>query len=127
MSHAPSDSELAILKHLWTEAPQSARSIHEGAGMGLGWSLSSTRTTIARMVAKGLLTEAKCDGVRVYAPGEAKTRTVAGLLRRFFGRVLELEGPLPVAAFTGGGLLSDAEIAEIEALLAEAEDPEDAA
>ena len=121
MSHtpAPSDAELAILKQLWADAPQAARAIHEGAGVRLGWSLSSTRTTLARMVAKGLLLEHKQGGVRVYAPAVEKTHTVAGLMRRFLGRVLEIDGPLPVAAFTGSGLLSEEEIAEIEALLAD--------
>lgn len=122
MSHAPTDPELAILKCLWAAAPRSARSIHEEAGAALGWSLSSTRTTVARMVGKGLLVETKRDGVRVYAPAEAKTKTVAGLLRRFFGRVLEMDGPLPVAAFTGSGLLSEDEIAEVEALLADGDE-----
>lgn len=120
MSH-PSDTELAILKSLWESAPQSARSLHEGAGVALGWSLSSTRTTLARMVTKGLLVETKLDGVRAYAPARSKPQTMAGLMRRFLSRVMEIDGPLPTSAFTGSAVLDADELAEIEALLAEAD------
>ncbi|MEM9600718.1 MAG: BlaI/MecI/CopY family transcriptional regulator, partial [Pseudomonadota bacterium] len=101
------------------DAPLSARQIHDGPGVDLGWSLSSTRTTLARMVSKGLLEETSLKGVRAYKPTQSKARTVAGLMRRFFGRVLEIEGPLPTSAFMGGTLLSDAELEEIDRLLAE--------
>ncbi len=120
MSH-PSDTELAILKSLWESAPQSARSLHEGAGVALGWSLSSTRTTLARMVTKGLLVETKQNGVRAYAPARSKPQTMAGLMRRFLSRVMEIDGPLPTSAFTGSAVLDADELAEIEALLAEAD------
>ena len=118
MSH-PTDSELAILKALWTSAPQSARALQDGPGTAMGWSLSSTRTTLARMVSKGLLVETKQTGVRAYAPARSKSVVMAGLMRRFLGGVLELDGPLPVAAFTGSAVLTEDELAEIEALLAD--------
>lgn len=91
----------------------------------LGWSLSSTRTTLTRMVAKGLLEETRADGVRAYAPAQSKAHTVAALMRRFFGRVLEIDGPLPTSAFMGGSLLSDAELEEIDRLLADHPDADE--
>jgi BlaI family penicillinase repressor len=126
MSH-PSESELVILKSLWAGSPQSARDLHEGPGVALGWSLSSTRTTLARMVAKGLLIENRATGVRVYAPTDAKTAVMAGLIQRFMTRVLEFNGPLPTSAFTGGAVLDAEDLAEIDAILLAAETTDDAA
>jgi len=120
MSH-PSESELVILKSLWDGAPQSARSLHDGPGERLGWSLSSTRTTLARMVAKELLIESRAVGVRVYAPAKPKTTVMAGLIQRFMTRVLEFDGPLPTSAFTGGAVLDAQDLAEIDAILLEAD------
>ena len=91
----------------------------------MGWSLSSTRTTLARMVAKGLLVETKLDGVRAYGPARSKPAVMAGLMRRFLSRVMEIDGPLPTSAFTGSAVLDADELAEIEALLAEADDTAD--
>ena len=118
MSH-PSDTELAILKSLWSRSPRSARDIHEDAGAALGWTLSSTRTTLARMVGKGLLVESRDGGARTYAPAHTKARTMAGLMRRFARRVLELDGPVPTSAFTGSAVLDADELAEIDAILSE--------
>lgn len=120
MSH-PSESELVILKSLWGQAPRSARDLHESAGDTLGWSLSSTRTTLARMVAKDLLVENRQSGVRVYAPSDTKNAVMAGLIQRFMTRVLELKGPLPTSAFTGGEVLNAEDLAEIDAILLKAE------
>ena len=124
MSH-PSESELIILKSLWERAPQSARELHEGPGVSLGWSLSSTRTTISRMVTKDLLVESRESGVRVYAPVQAKTTVMAGLIQRFMTRVLELKGPLPTSAFMGGAILDAQDLAKIDAILLNAERDDD--
>lgn len=47
----------------------------------------------------------------------SKTTTLAHMAREFFGRVLEVDGPLPASAFTGSTLLSDEELDELEGLL----------
>ena len=119
MSDKPTAPELAILKALWSASPRSARELHETVGEGLGWSLSSTRTTLARMVAKSHITEAKVHGVTVYSPARDKAQTLAGLARDFFGRVLELSGPLPASTFTDSPLVDADEAEEIARLLRE--------
>ncbi len=42
---------------------------------------------------------------------------VGGMLRRVMRQMLEVEGPLPAAAFSGSQILSPDELAEIEAML----------
>lgn len=114
---SPSPTELVILKRLWSQAPLSAREIHEAIGPALDWSFSSTRKTIQRMVEKDMLATSAAHGVTVYRPRRGKVQTLAAMLNTFTRQVLELEGPLPVASFAESRLLDEKELAELEALL----------
>jgi len=118
----PSKSELTILKTLWSEAPLSAREIQEKVGPQLEWSFSTTRTTLSRMLDKGLLQLDTKHGVRVYSPVESKARTLSGVMREFFETVLEMKGPLPTAAFHDSKMLTEQEWLELDRLLNESGD-----
>ena len=63
----PSISELSLLKALWRQQPLSAREIHDAVEAELGWSYSSTRKTLERMLDKGMVRQALRHGVQVYA------------------------------------------------------------
>lgn len=115
----PSKSELAILKALWADAPLSARELQEKIGPQLDWSFSTTRTTLSRMVDKGLLRLDTRHGVRVYAPVESKARILSGVMREFFDTFFEMKGPLPTAAFYDSKILSEEEWLELDRLLNE--------
>ena len=117
----PTKAELTILKALWAEAPLSAREIQDKIGPQLDWSFSTTRTTLSRMLDKGLLKFDTKHGVRVYLPFESKTRTLSGVMKEFFNNVLELKGPLPTAAFHDSEILSKEEWAELDRLLNESD------
>jgi predicted transcriptional regulator len=95
----------------------SAREAQGHAGPELGWAVSTTRTTLERMRAKGLLERRSVHGVAVYAPAERKVDVIGRLLRRLRG-VLDIEGDLPASAFAGSRLLSPDELEELDALLA---------
>lgn len=114
---SPSETELALLKLLWEEAPLSAREMQDRLPSELDWALSTTRTVLERMRGKGLLIRSTVHGTAVYAPGQAKVAVLGGSLRRLLRHVLEVEGDLPVAAFAGSRLLSPTELSELEALL----------
>ena len=118
----PTKSELIILKALWSEAPLSAREIQDRVGPQLEWSFSTTRTTLSRMLEKGLLKFETKHGVRVYVSAESKTRTLSGVMREFFQTVLEMKGPLPTAAFHDSEMLSEEEWQELDRLLNESSD-----
>ncbi|MDA4845499.1 BlaI/MecI/CopY family transcriptional regulator [Hoeflea poritis] len=115
----PSPSELPLLKALWKNRALSARELHEQIAGELGWSLSSTRKTLERMIEKGLVTVTEQHGVKVYSAGVGKIATLAGLTRQFARSVLEIEGPLPTSSFTGSRILSQAELEELERFLDE--------
>jgi len=114
-------TELAVMKLLWREGRLSAREVHERLGGEQGWAYSTTRTVVERMVGKGLVGKQEFHGLRLYAAAISRPVGLAGLIRDFARDVLE-SGPEPVVAlFTAGETLTDAEVAELEALL-QAED-----
>lgn len=121
----PSSSELVILKHLWASGAQSVGEIHTAIKDGLGWSRSSSRKTIERMVEKGLLSVREEHGLNIYRAKAKKIPTLAGLIQSFAADVLALDGPLPVSNLVKSQLLSDEELAELDAVLKDAADTDD--
>lgn len=118
----PNSSELAVLKHLWSAGPQSAREVHEAVGPGQGWKPSTTRTVIARMEEKGWVTRADVHGMAVFTAALDRTATLGGLVRHLARQVLDMDGPIPAALFAGSPHLSDAELDELDAIINAAED-----
>lgn len=123
----PSPTELVILKTLWIEDAQSAREIHEAIVSELGWSYSSTRKTVERMIAKDMLGVGQSHGLKIYHAKLKKIPTLAGMIRHFAAEVLGLEGPLPVSNLVKSHLLSEAELEELDAFLKAAEEKENGA
>ncbi len=121
MNEKPTTSELAVLKALWCAQRLSAREVHDAAGKALGWSYSTTRTVLLRMVDKGLVRRGAVHGLAVFEPAERKVTTLSRLIRSFAARVLEADpSALPASTFAGSRLLDEAERAELEALLRDA-------
>ena len=114
----PSNAELIILQVLWRETRFSARELHDATNGSTGWSYSTTRKTLERMEAKGLVKVELVHGLKTYAAAQPKLDTMAGLIADFATKVLDLDGPLPAAAFTGSKLLDAGEVEELEALIA---------
>lgn len=113
----PTDTELILLKPLWQDRRLSAREIHDRTAGQTGWSYSSTRKTLDRMVEKGLLQIETVHGLKTFVTGQGKLETLAGLIHSFSQNILGTDAPLPAAAFTGSKLLSPDEITELEHLL----------
>jgi predicted transcriptional regulator len=113
----PSDYELKLLRHLWRQGRMSARELHEASVEETQWSYSATRKTLERMVEKGLARIETFHGLNTYVAGQSKLETVATLANAFARDVLDLDAPLPAAAFTGSGLIAPEEIEELEGLL----------
>lgn len=118
MTTEPNPSELEVLKALWSSQRLSAREVHDRIGEAQGWSYSTTRTVIQRMVDKGLVTKDSVHGLAVFAATDRKVDLISRLVRSFTKRVLEADPTaLPASAFAGSRLLDDAERAELDALL----------
>jgi predicted transcriptional regulator len=113
----PSLTELSLLKALWRQQPLSAREIHERVDEELGWSYSSTRKTLERMLEKGMVAQHVRHGVQVYEAVLEKVDTLAAFAHDFGKRVMEIDAPLPVTMFTGSKLVDEQELAQLEQLL----------
>jgi len=114
---APSESELDVLKCFWRDGDLSASEVRNRIAGDLGWTSSTTRTVLERTRTKGLLTRRDVHGMAVYSTAQHKVAVIGGLMKRL-GALLDLDGPLPAAAFSGSQILDADDIAELEAALA---------
>jgi BlaI family penicillinase repressor len=111
------EAEYAVMEVLWRDAPLTAAEVADRAPAERGWNIRTVKTMLSRLLAKGVLAHEE-DGRRyLYRPAVAREDYVAhesGRLidRMFGGRVTPL-----VAHLAERDRLSDADIAEIEALL----------
>ncbi len=117
-----SRAELDVMKILWAEQPLSAREVHERLPAGYGWAPSTTRTTMDRMVQKGVLARRSLHGVYVYEPTISRPAGLAHLVRDFAVRVLEMDHGAVVSLLAKGNRLTPDEVRELERLLEEADD-----
>lgn len=113
---SPSDAELEILKCFWRDGDLSARELQMRVASQLNWTPSTTRTVLERMRTKGLLSRRDVHGIAVYSHVHPKIEVLSGLMRRL-SAVLEMDGGLPAAAFSGSQILDAADLAELEAML----------
>ena len=113
----PNSTELTILKLLWQNQPRTGKDIHAALSKRFGWGYSSTRKTLERMSAKGLLSEEMQGNKKTYNAQLEKMPTLALLAQDFAKQIMEIDSPLPVAMFADSKLMSPEELAELESLL----------
>jgi BlaI family penicillinase repressor len=111
------EAEYAVMEVLWQDAPLTATEVAERVPAERGWSIRTVKTMLARLLAKGVLAHEEEGRRYLYRPAIARADYVAqesGRLidRMFGGRVTPL-----VAQLAERDRLTDADIAEIEALL----------
>ncbi len=113
------DAELEVIKVLWARGRLSAREVHDLVAESQGWAYSTTRTTLERMVRKGLVQRGSFHGLHLYEPVVSRAAGFARRVREFASQVLE-SSPVPVVSlFAESGALSDDEVDELLALLGE--------
>ena len=111
------EAEYAVMEVLWEDAPLTATEVADRVPAERGWSIRTVKTMLARLLAKGVLAHEEEGRRYLYRPAVARADYVAqesGRLidRMFGGRVTPL-----VAHLAERDRLSEADIAEIEALL----------
>jgi predicted transcriptional regulator len=111
------DAELQLLQLLWDESPLDAVELARRASPDRGWSITTVKTLLSRLLAKGALT-AQQEGRRFQYRPAVDRQTVAArqadsLVDRLFGgRVSPL-----VAQLAEQRELDPADLAELEALV----------
>lgn len=113
----PTRPELEILKLLWRRKALTARAIADALAEPLGWSYSTLRTVLERMVDKGLLTRQPADGANVYAAAIGKVALLGRMIQDFSSRVLELDAAPSAVYFAQSKLLTEDELEELEKML----------
>ena len=112
-----SDAEMQLLQLLWDESPLGATELAGRVSADRGWTLTTVKTLLSRLVSKGAIT-AKPQGRKfLYAPAIDRDDVAAtqarGLIDRLFGgRVSPL-----VAQLAEQKQLDPDDIAELEAII----------
>lgn len=112
----PSETELRLLRPLWSAPRLSARELHDATCGVTNWGYSATRKTLDRMVSKGLIRIEVVHGLNTYAATQSKLVTLARVIRNFASNVLDSD-VLPMAAFAHSKLIDRSEVEELERLL----------
>ena len=117
MAERASESEMQVLSALWDKAPQTAADLTQRIGKINGWSQATVKTLLARLVQKGAVT-AEADGRRyLYRPAIERAEAVGEESQRFVDRLFGGRVSPMIAHLAEREALTDADIAEIEALL----------
>ena len=112
-----SEAEMRLLHLLWDESPLGATEIADRVANERGWTITTVKTLLSRLVAKGALT-AKPQGRKyLYAPAidrdDVAVSQARGLIDRLFGgRVSPL-----VAQLAEQQELDEQDIAELEKIV----------
>lgn len=112
-------TDFEVMKVLWKRGAVSAREAHEDLEPRFAWAYSTTRTTLERMVKKGLVHKEPFHGLFIYRAAISKVSAMAARVREFAESVLELDPAPVVSLFTQGDALSPEEVRELEQLLAD--------
>ena len=117
MNERISEAEHAVMEVLWNEAPLDAARVANSVAQSQGWTLTTVKTLLSRLVAKGaLLTQA--EGRKfLYRPAMARDDYVVGESRRLVDRLFGGKLSPLVAHLAQREALSADDISEIEALL----------
>ena len=111
------EAEYAVMEVLWQDAPLTAAEVAARVPAARDWNIRTVKTMLARLLAKNILAHEEQGRRYLYRPAIARADYVAqesGRLidRMFGGKVTPL-----VAQLAERDRLSEADIAEIEALL----------
>ncbi len=113
------DAEHAVMEALWERPRLTATEVCEEVCRTRGWSLATVKTLLSRLVQKGVLA-AEPDGRRfLYTPLIARDDYVGGESRRLVDRLFGGNAASLVAHLAETEALTEADLAEIEALLKE--------
>lgn len=111
------ETEWAVIKVVWEDEPCTAPSVQEKLRAQTGWTYSTVRTIMDRMVAKGLLTGEKAGKVTLFRAGvtrrQAQRSELLYALKNAFNGALT---PM-LQCLLDSGKLSSQELEELESLI----------
>jgi BlaI family transcriptional regulator, penicillinase repressor len=116
-----SDSEWAVMTVVWERAPIAAAAIAESLEKSKGWTLTTVRTLLRRLVDKGALSQEE-DGKRyLYRPAVSMQECVKRESESFLDRVLGRAPGSALVHLVREAKLSQEEIEELRQILRQKE------
>lgn len=111
------EGEWAVIQAVWANEPCAAGDVQERLGAELSWGYSTVKTTMDRMVEKGLLSTERMRNLILYRSvitrAEAQSREVMGAIKRAFNGAMT-----PMMQFlVDSGELSGEQLEELEAMI----------
>ena len=114
-----SEAEWEILSLLWKKAPLTATQVFE-ALPGKAWKLNTVRTFLTRLEKKGAIRAEECaETAKQFRPAVSREACVRQESDTFLARVFEGGTAALLLHFARSKRLSAAELAELEAILAQ--------
>lgn len=114
-----SDAEHAVMEALWARSPLTANEVADAVAPARGWSLATVKTLLSRLVAKQAV-QTEPEGKRfLYSPVLERDAYVGGESQRLVDRLFGGRAAPLFAHLAEAEALTEADIAEIEALLQE--------
>lgn len=114
-----STAESAIMEALWGQSPQTAEDLASNVGEPQGWTESTVKTLLNRLLTKGAIAADK-DGRRyLYRPLLARDEYVSDESRNLLDRLFDGRISSMVSHFSERENLSAEDIAELKRLISE--------
>ena len=117
MAERISGAEYEIMEVLWSDSPLTAAEVAQRAPAEKAWNIRTVKTLLARLLAKGALAHEEEGRRYLYRPAVARADYVAEESSRLIDRMFGGKVTPLVAQLAERDKLSEADIAEIEALL----------
>ena len=114
-------SEWNILNYLWEGSPRTVMQIVGEMERTVGWARSTTVTTLSRMEAKGLVRRELARQGKPYIPLVERDQAALVETRSFLDRVYQGSVGMMMSAMVKQEGLSQQQIAQLRAILDEAE------
>jgi predicted transcriptional regulator len=118
----PTEAELSILRVLWRQGPATVRQVMEALCQEKPTGYTTVLKLMQIMFEKGLLKRDMRERVHVYRPAVAAEKMQKRLVQDLLDRVLEGSTRKLVMHALDGTKISEEELAEIRALLDQAEE-----
>jgi BlaI family penicillinase repressor len=83
------EAEWAIMKVVWSNQPCAAGTVQESLANEKGWAYSTVKTTMDRMVDKGLLKINKVRNLQLFTSQINRTEAVKGEFRKMLSRAFD--------------------------------------
>ena len=112
------ESEWAVIKAVWSLEPCPAPTVQEHLAGQRDWSVSTVRTLMERMAAKGLLTSEKLRNLTLYRSAVSRQRAQLGELRYALKNAFDGALTPMVQCLLESERLDSGQLDQLEALIA---------